>query len=282
MRDDGELTLAFVSDIHVGPAASFGGKLRKLSHRSLELLGAFIDEMNALGPDVVVNLGDDIEDESAELDRERLADVMRVLGRFRGELLHVAGNHDTKCLSDAELLALWRTTSFDQLHAPPLRYALERKGFHLVVLHTHEVKDERVFLEEEDLAWLDGELERSPLPKIVMMHHAAADQVLRGNRWFERAPHLCLVRERKRLRAMLAPHDVRLVVNGHLHWNHLDVIDGVPFVTVQSLIENLDDDAPGRPARGHVLATFSASRTLVEVRGEETARYQFSSSRRPD
>ncbi len=276
MKADADLTLAFVSDIHVGPAATFDGKLRKLTHRSLELLRTFIDEMNALGPDVVVNLGDDIEDEDAELDRSRLRDVMDVLGRFDGELLHVAGNHDTKCIDDAELLALWRSTRFDLLRAPPLRYALERKGFHLVVLHTHEIKDERVFLEEDDLAWLAAELDRSPLPKVLMMHHAAADQILKGNRWFERAPHLCLVRERKRLRALLESHDVRLVVNGHLHWNHLAVIDGIPYVTVQSLVENLDDDAPGRPARGHVLATLSATRTLVEVRGEEPARYQFS------
>ena len=276
MRHDADLTLAFVSDIHVGPAATFEGKLRKLSDRSLDLLGMFVDEMNALGPDVVVNLGDDIEDESSELDGARLRQVMEVLGRFRGELLHVAGNHDTKCVDDAELLAFWRTTSFDHLRTPPLRYALERKGFHLVVLHTHEIKDEKVFLEEDDLAWLEAELARSPLPKVVMMHHAAADQVLRGNRWFDRAPQLCLVRERRRFRAILAGHDVRLVVNGHLHWNHLAVIGGVPFVTVQSLVENLDEDAPGRPARGHVIATLSASRTIVDVRGEEPARYQFS------
>ncbi len=276
MRDDADLTLAFVSDIHVGPAAMFDGKLRKLTHRSLELLRTFVDEMNTLGPDVVVNLGDDIEDESEELDRARLRDVMDALGGFRGELLHVAGNHDTKYVDDAALLALWRTTKFDQLSAPPLRYALERKGFHLVVLHTHEIKDDKVFLANDDLVWLDAELARSALPKVVMMHHAAADQVLRGNRWFERAPHLCLVRERRRLREILKGHDVRLVVNGHLHWNHLAVIDGVPFVTVQSLVENLDDDLPGRPARGHLIATLTASRTIVDVRGEEPARYQFS------
>lgn len=277
MKDDADLTLAFVSDIHVGPAASFGGKLRKLSAHALTLLGGVVDEMNALGPDVLVNLGDDIEDEDVALDRARLAEVMAVLGRFRGEVLHVAGNHDTKLLDDAALLSLWRTTTFEHLATPPLHYALERKGFHLVVLHTHEIKDERVFLDEPQLAWLEAELARSPLPKVVMMHHACADQVLRGNRWFERAPHLCLVQERKRVRALLGRHDVRLVINGHLHWNHLAVVGGVPYVTVQSLVENLDDDAPGRPARGHVVVTLSAARTLVEVRGQEPARYQFTS-----
>ena len=46
---------------------------------------------------------------------------------------------------------------------------------------------------------------------------------------------------------------MRAVFNGHLHWNHLDVIAGIPYVTVQSLIENLDDDAPGRAAAAHAV-----------------------------
>ncbi len=80
------------------------------------------------------------------------------------------------------------------------------------------------------------------------MHHSAADQDLRGNRWFEGSPHLCLVRERRAMRRLFEEHGVLAVFNGHLHWNHLDVIRGIPYVTLQSLIENLDDDAPGRAA----------------------------------
>ena len=108
------------------------------------------------------------------------------------------------------------------------------------------------------------------------MHHSAADQDLRGNRWFEGSPHLCLVRERRRLRALFAEHgEVRAVFNGHLHWNHLDVIEGIPYVTLQSLIENLDDDAPGRAAAAHAVARISERRIVVEVHGAERARYQF-------
>ena len=69
--------------------------------------------------------------------------------------------------------------------------------------------------------------------------------------------------------------DVRAVFNGHLHWNHLDVIAGIPYVTVQSLIENLDDDAPGRPAAAHALVRVSKKRIVVEIEGAERCRYQF-------
>jgi hypothetical protein len=108
------------------------------------------------------------------------------------------------------------------------------------------------------------------------MHHSAADQDLRGNRWFEGRPHLCLIRERRELRRILHASDrVLAVFNGHLHWNHLDVIGGLPFVTLQSLIENLDDDAPGRPAAAHAIVRLRKRRVVVEIEGAERARYQF-------
>ena len=68
---------------------------------------------------------------------------------------------------------------------------------------------------------------------------------------------------------------VRAVFNGHAHWNHLDVVNGIPYVTLQSLIENVDDDAPGRAAAAHAVVDISAKRVSVNVFGEHPAHYQF-------
>jgi hypothetical protein len=68
---------------------------------------------------------------------------------------------------------------------------------------------------------------------------------------------------------------VRVVFNGHLHLNHLNVIRNIPYVTVQSLIENVDDDAPGRAAATDVLVHLSEWRLVVRVRGHDPSRYQF-------
>ena len=115
-------------------------------------------------------------------------------------------------------------------------------------------------------------------PTVVLMHHSAADQDLTGNRWFEGSPHICLVRARRSIRKLFEEHgDVRAVFNGHLHWNHLDVINGIPYVTLQSLIENLDDDAPGRPAAAHAVVRATKKRIVVVVMGAVGARYQFDS-----
>ena len=107
------------------------------------------------------------------------------------------------------------------------------------------------------------------------MHHSASEQELEDSRWFSRHPHLALVKERAELRQIFEESGrVRAVFNGHLHWNNLDVIRGIPYVTVQSLIENVDDDAPGRPAAAHAIVTLGERRMVIRVRGNDPARYQ--------
>ncbi len=265
-----DLTLAVVTDLHFGPEARFEGKLRKLSAHAGTLVAAFVERMNReVRPDLVFDLGDDIEDESPDADRARYAACARLLAGCQAEVRHVAGNHDTVHLTHDDLRAAWG-------HEGALHYAFDRGGAHLVVLHTHETKDVDVRIDAPQLEWLERDLAATALPTLVFMHHPASDQDLAGNRWFSRAPHLARVAERKRLRRILAASGkVVGVFNGHLHWNHLDVCDGIPYVTVQSLVENLDDDAPGRPAAAHAVVRLTDRRLLVDIAGAEPARYQF-------
>jgi Icc protein len=271
-----DLTLALISDLHFGPEARFGGKLRKLTAHARALTQAFVARMNeVVHPDLVVNLGDDIEDESLEADRARYADAIGVLAGCHAEVVHVAGNHDTIHLGEGDLLSLWGREPGGPLHA-----SFDRGGWHFVVLHTRERKDHDVSVGDAQLAWLAEDLAAHRGPTVALMHHSVADQDLRGNRWFEGSPHICLVRERRKIRALFEQHgDVRAVFNGHLHWNHLDVVGGLPYVTLQSLVENLDDDAPGRAAAAHAVVHLSKSRVVVEIEGAERARYQFDSRR---
>jgi hypothetical protein len=107
------------------------------------------------------------------------------------------------------------------------------------------------------------------------MHHSGSEQELDDSRWFAGRPHAALVHERRELRRILeGSGKVRAVFNGHVHRNHLDVIAGIPYVTIQSLIENLDEDAPGRPAATHAVVRLESERIVVRVKGNDPARYQ--------
>lgn len=281
-----DLVFALCSDLHFGPEALFQGRLRKLTAHAGPLLRRFVERMNTeVKPSLVLNLGDDLEDEGPAGDRARYRECMEILGGLEAALAHVAGNHDTVHLSAAELVAAWRASS-PRAIAPrepaSLHYTFDHAGYRFVVLHTRERKDLDITLGEEQLAWLEATMGALDRPCFVAMHHPASDQHLVGNRWFEGHANIALLQERKRLRATLeaqnargGPGRVLAVFNGHLHWNHLDLHGGIPYVTVQSLVENLDEDRPGRPAEAHAVVRVSRSRIVVEVAGQEPARYQF-------
>jgi 3',5'-cyclic AMP phosphodiesterase CpdA len=261
---------ALITDEHFGPKAWFEGKLRKLSHEAPRLTRAFVERMNQIDkPDLVVNLGDVIEDQNLDADRERYSEFIQLMSELEAPVIHVAGNHDQINLSEDDLRAAWK-------HDGALHYSRVVSGIHFVVLNTLEVKDVCVRLPVEQIAWLEADLAGATHPVVVLMHHPASDQDLVGNRWFEHFPHICRVAERKELRRVLeASGKVVAVFNGHVHWNHLDVIAGIPYFTLQSLIENLDDDAPGRPAASFAVCDLGQRRLAVRVSGEESLRYQF-------
>lgn len=264
------MRFALITDVHFGPLAYFDGKLRKLSHEAGALTEQFVKHMNEqVRPDVVINLGDVIEDESHERDAAQYGTFARLLSELSAPVMHVAGNHDTVNLSAEDLRSFWGGTG-------PLYYAAHIAGVSFLVLHTHETKDVAVRLPEEQFRWLEQQLAAATAPVIVLMHHPASELDLRGNRWFEKAPHICRIAERRRLRGLLeASGKVVAVFNGHAHWNHLDVISGIPYLTLQSLTENLDDDAPGRPARAFAVCELDRHRLQIEVSGEHVIRAQF-------
>jgi len=264
-----ELVFALISDLHFGKETSFDGKLRKLTMQAPRLTRAFVDRMNdEVHPDLVFNLGDDIEDENREADLLRYRECMSELSRCKSEVRHVAGNHDLINLTEDDLLAFWGQTG-------RVYYSFDRGGVHFVVLCTRETQNVSVRIDDEQLAWLEKDLAAAGAPVIVLMHHTASEQDIGQNRWFYRAPHLCKVVERRRLRRIIeTSKKVIAVFNGHLHWNHFDLCGGIPYVTVQSLIENLDEDAPGRPAAAHAVCRLSDKRLIVEIAGNDPARYQ--------
>ena len=270
MATPDDLTIGIVTDLHFGPQALFEGKLRKMTHLAGDLARAFVKRMNEeVRPDLVVNLGDDIEDESREADLERYGECQSILRGAAAPLVNVAGNHDCVHLNRDDLSRFWQRSG-------PLYYSLDHGGWHFVVLHTLEQKDIQIRVPDTQLQWLRADLAATDRPTIVWMHHSASEQELGDSRWWPGRSHLALVKERAELRAIFERSGrVRAVFNGHLHWNHLDVIAGIPYVTVQSLIENLDDDAPGRAAAAHAVVRVTERRMVVRVHGNDTARYQF-------
>jgi 3',5'-cyclic AMP phosphodiesterase CpdA len=265
----GELTIGIVTDLHFGPEARWQGKLRKLTHLAGDLARDVVQRMNDdVKPDVLVNLGDDIEDESREADLERYGECQSILRGSRAPLVNVAGNHDLIHINREDLNRFWQRSG-------PLYYSFDVGRWHFVVLHTIERQDVEIRIPDTQMEWLRADLAGGEGPAIVLMHHSASEQYVEDSRWWPGRAHVALVKERAELRRVLEQsRRVKAVFNGHLHWNHLDVIGGIPYVTVQSLVENLDEDAPGRAAGAHAVVSLGEDGMRVRVRGNDPARYQ--------
>lgn len=264
-----KLTFAVITDLHFGPRTLFRGKLRKMSDFAPALTRNFVQRMNDhVHPDLVLTLGDVVEDASLKEDRARYQEALLILRDLDAPVRHVVGNHDTINQTDDMIRETWG-------HEGELFYSFDFHGVHFSVLRTIERQHVDARIDPEQVEWLREDLARTALPAVVAMHHSAAEQDLRGNPWFEQAPEVALVRGREALREVIAASGkVVLVINGHLHWSQVTLHDGIPYVTVQSLTENLDDDAPGRVASAWAVVHLTDDGLVVQTEGAARCVFQ--------
>lgn len=266
------MQFGLVTDIHFGRQTKHRGELRKLGHLAEPLLGAFVERMNALEDlDFVVNLGDVIEDEGPSEDLALYSKFLDVLKPVACPVKHVAGNHDLVNLAPAQLANLWGRPG--ELH-----YSERCGSLRLVVLSSRHAP--RPMLPGDQLDWLSVELAKSSEPVLVFVHHPLAEMVLTGNPWFEGRTEICLVENRERVRSVLAASGKVLgVFNGHVHWNHVYVEAGIPYVSLQSLTENVGSSAEPRPAAAHAIVDVDESGLALFIDGAERLRMQFATRR---
>ena len=233
------MKFGIISDIHVGTENEHKGVVRKLSRHSLDLLEIVIETMNSeVQPSFVVNLGDAINDRSHDIDVSNYKDVLRRLSRLSCPVYHVIGNHEQRGIEEGELLRLTRR---DRLY-----YSFDCAEYHGVVLFSRDPERVEITIDDEQSAWVEQDLSRTDKRTIVFVHHLLADQDLAGNFWFDGNPKRFLIENRTKIRRLIEKSGkVTAVFNGHAHWNKMNVHNGIPYFTIQSLVENFkNDDVP--------------------------------------
>jgi hypothetical protein len=231
-------------------------------------------------PDLIINLGDVLEDVSPEIDRANYGRFLDLLAAAGVPTLHVAGNHDQAHLDPDELFGLWQMPESCVRHPGSTAYAVSHGGLRFIARSTRWAPPAGVFLGAGELGFLRRELSRAREPVIVLTHQGLSDAVLEGNHWFESAPETCLIHERAEIRSEIERSGkVIAAFNGHAHWNHLEVVRGIPYLTLQSLTENVTRDGPEpTPAAAYAVVDVDGdgARVHVRVEGAQPARYQFS------
>ena len=221
------LKLAAVTDIHHGRNDE-----TKYGTRALELLEHALGEIEALAPDLLIDLGDRITDENVDEDRRLSAEVIE---RFRATAVpraHLLGNHDIEFLDAGEQEREFGCSL--QSHSRHLN------GWQLIFWKADPTyRRGNLRIPDADMRWLERELSAASYPAVVFTHVPMDGGSMHGNYYFDRDPdgraHHYNVEEARRI--ITAGSNVVLAVAGHTHWNRLNTIDGVHFVTIQSLTE---------------------------------------------
>jgi 3',5'-cyclic AMP phosphodiesterase CpdA len=93
-------------------------------------------------------------------------------------------------------------------------------------------------ISDAQLAWLEADLAAHPQRAIVFCHHALDDQPIERNPLFREHPEWAMVENRIAVRQLLSRSgNVAAVVTGHTHWNRATWVDGIPFLSIQGLVE---------------------------------------------
>ncbi|MBU2647475.1 metallophosphoesterase [bacterium] len=223
-----QLTIAIVTDIHYGPA-----RYSKKGDDAIVLLQGFVRQANELNVDLVVDLGDRISNTDPPTDIKHLRTIAGEFQKLAADHYHLIGNHDVVHMTVPEQERIMGASFQHQ--------SLDRKGWHLVFWNPSCVIHENVGfrLAESDLAWLESDLSGTTLPAVVFTHMPTDTGSMVGNYYFEKKyagggqhRNAALARE-----IIEKSEKVIAVVSGHVHWNQLHFMDGIPHLSLQSLSE---------------------------------------------
>ena len=243
----------------MGPDGFWKGVQRKIGANAKEFVSNFIKTMNnEVKPSFVVVLGDLIEDDNPENDKEHMLFLVGEFEKLNCPVYFVTGNHDLKNISEDELMDIFKQKK--------LFYSFDSDNLHFIVLFSKQIKGKGFTITDEQIKWLKKELNNARKDCIVFAHAGLADQDLAGNPWFEGRPDSCLVLNRDEVRNIFENSGkVRAVFNSHLHWDKMHTHNSIPYFTLQSLVENEDDK--GLPSQAYSIVNIEDKKISVEVKG---------------
>lgn len=223
------LRVCVFADLHFTPGV--------YTNDTPEFLDRILARAEAEKCDMVIHLGDMVQNVA----EKPVRDLVRRYNDFGIPTYHVVGNHEQDGTSHEAVLDAFRLERG--------YYSFDRGGFRFVVLDPNYFCNEPGryihhsngnyfrrsvistinWIPPEQLEWLRATLDASPYPCVVLAHQS-----------FERGPGGAMVSNADEVRGVFNaanaknPGRVRLVINGHLHVDHLRILDNIAYWDVNS------------------------------------------------
>lgn len=261
------MRFAIINDIHIGDYRTYKGIYRKATPHAENLLKGFVQKMNkSFKPDFVVQGGDMIQDTNLAVDVENYKKGFAMLSELKCPVYHLVGNHELNYLS---IKFLEKVLGYKKLY-----FSFDNEDFRFVFLFTkrrHPSKEIR--LDAPQLKWLKKKVNTNK--KIVIFsHHSLVPVNTRGNFWFSTRPDVTFIQNHREFLEIIEGRNVKLAFNGHLHWNRKKILNGVHYITTQSLVENTSGKVEGPPANAFTLVDLKDNLASVKILGKGGLSYK--------
>ncbi|MDP3066533.1 MAG: metallophosphoesterase [Methanobacteriaceae archaeon] len=261
------MKFAIVNDIHIGDYRPYKGIYRKNNLQAEKLLRNFVQKMNdSFMPDFVVQGGDMIEEANLAADKKNYKKGLAILSKLNCPVYHLVGNHELEYLS---IKYLKETLKYRKLY-----FNIDCKNFRFIFLFTKRFYPAReTKLDSLQLNWLKKKV-NTDKKIIIFSHHSLVPVNTRKNFWFSKRPDLTFIKNYRQFLKIIAGKNVKLVFNGHLHWNKKAVVNGVHYITIQSLVENTSGKIKGPSANAFTLVSLNDNFSSIKTTGRDGKDYK--------
>ena len=228
------MKILIITDIHYGEDTNYPGQNGENYINSFgSQFENFLPKIHSLinEHDLVINLGDLIHDTTAESDVIEYKKAMELFGHEK-PIKHVFGNHDLNNLSRDQLAEI---TGEEKSY-----YSFDLgRCHHIVLCGFRNSRAELVKIDEEQIAWLQQDLDKTNLSTIVYCHYPLDEQSTVNNYYFKDRPERAFIENRVIIRSVIeSSKKVLAVFNGHLHFFNQEAIHGILYVTAPAFTEN--------------------------------------------
>lgn len=225
-RKKPQVRVAIVTDIHYGFDSS-----AKLGSKAPRLMQAFEKAVARHQPDFVLDMGDRVSTRSREDDTHYMETLQHHFNRMAAPVHHLVGNHDLNHVTRPENE---RITG-----GPASSWSKDVGNIHFIFWNPDIKPTTKGWrITADDLLWLEENLAKTD-KKTVLFSHIPLDHEDKNdpNPW-EHILSRFHYADSENIRKILEDSGkVRLCINGHVHRNHHSVINGIHYISQQSLTQ---------------------------------------------
>ncbi len=238
------IKLCVFADIHYIDIIPNWPVKRKLVEYADCLTDKLIEKINnEIKPNIVIFLGDFIQaTNDKEQDKKNILHVWDKFSEIKCPYYTILGNHELKLVqSNKEIL--------DLIGYKNATYSLDVEDYHLVFIGTDIYDEDKLYktqyISNQDLEWLEEDLERNRNKKIVLFSHfgIAEDRNIKDNFWcYSEDGENLMLRNRDKLKKIIKNYNIKAVICGHQHWTKKIEEEGINYYLIGSLTENINSD----------------------------------------